>query len=135
MNLNDAYYHGIRQQIRRVLNILGDERIDKGLTAFENGDSTWSQCFFARALAPERIYDEDDVCRILGLMHPAGYPNRVPVRIVYRTFDGCSSLMTHEQLQKFIEDVRDESRPEVISLLRSINYSSVESTPAKMCEV
>jgi hypothetical protein len=133
MNVNDIFYHGIRSQIRRVLTLLGDERIDNGLTAFEDGASNWSQCFFARAVAPERLYSEDDVCRILGLTTVDGRPNRVPVRIIYRTFDGLSPMMTKKQLADLIVEIRDESRPdEVLELLKSINYTGVEDTPVVM---
>lgn len=135
MNVNDIFYHGIRSQVRRVLNLLGDERIDNGLTAFEDGASNWSQCFFARALAPERLHSEDDVCHILGLKTAEGKPNRVPVRIIYRTFDGCSTMITRKQLQDLITQIRDESRPdEVLELLRSIDYTNVEETPVIMAE-
>jgi hypothetical protein len=134
-DVQDLFYHGIRQQIRRVLTLLGEERVDKGLTAFEDGASNWSSCFFARAFLPERIYGELDVCRLLNLTSTTtkhGY-NVVPVRIVYRTFDGCSTLMTEDELKEFIVSVRDESRPdEVMKLLRSINYKDVESTPVSM---
>jgi len=132
-NVNDLFYHGIRQQIRRVLDLLGDERIDKGMTAFEDGEKNWSQCWFARALAPARLHSEDDVCRILGLTSTDGRPNRVPVRIIYRTFDECSTFITRQDLINLITSIRDESRPkEVLELLRSLNYTEAESTPVKM---
>lgn len=129
----DMFYHGIREQIRRVLTLLGDERVDKGLTAFEDGASSWSSCFFARAFLPQRIHCEQDVARILGLETKDGRLNLVPVRIVYYTFDGCSSMMTEAELKEFIVSVRDETRPsEVMNLLRSINYADVESRPVSM---
>jgi hypothetical protein len=130
MDIRDAFYHGIHQQIRRVITLLGPERTDKGLSAFEDGASNWSQCFFARALAPETLSNEEDVARILGLYQHNGAGSKgqrrynvVPVRIVYQTFDGLSTMMTKEMLYKFISDIRDESRPsEVMNLLKSINY-------------
>lgn len=123
MNVKDAFYHGIREQIRRVINILGPERTDKGLSAFEDGASNWSQCFFARAVAPEVLRHEHDVCRILGILNNEGKPNVVPVRIVYQTFDGMSSMMTKAQLYQFISDIRDQHRPDaVMNLLKTINY-------------
>lgn len=137
MELSNLYYHGIREQIRRVLTLLGEERVDKGLTAFEDGGSNWGSCFFARALAPERLSSEFDVCRILGLVKPVISKshglNVVPVRILYHTFDGCSKLMTKKELCDFIVYVRDESRPdEVMQLLRSLDYTGVEETPVEM---
>lgn len=138
MDVRDAFYHGIREQVRRVLGLLGEERTDKGLTAFEDGASNWSHCFFARALAPERLHDEYDVARILGLTtENVDRPlNLVPVRIVYRTFDGCSTMITKKELEQFIVSVRDESRPdEVMKLLKSIDFKDVETTPVRMAEV
>jgi hypothetical protein len=132
-NVNDLVYHGIRQQVRRVLDLLGEERTDKGLTAFEDGGKNWSQCFFARALAPERLHSEQDVARILDLKSTNGQLNLVPVRIIYRTFDECSTMITREELRDFIVSVRDESRPdEVMKLLRSLNFEGAESTPIEM---
>lgn len=133
-DVRDLFYHGIRQNIRRVLVALGPERVDKGLTAFEDGDSNWSECFFARALKPEhdltRGEPERIICEALGLMTTDGRPNRVPVRLVYYTFDGVSTLITRDEMRKFIEDVRDESRPtEVMNLLRQLNYEGVEERP------
>lgn len=130
MNVKDAFYHGIREQIRRVINLLGPERTDMGLSAFEDGASNWSECFFARALAPEHLHSEEDVARILGIFRHNTYGskgkkqyNLVPVRIVYQTFDGLSTMMTKAQLYQFISDIRDESRPqEVLDLLRHVNY-------------
>lgn len=130
-NVQDLLYHGIRENIRRVLTALGEEQVDKGLTAFEDGASNWSNCFFARALADDTSlasYDpEGKIASILGLQKPDGSPNLVPIRTVWRTFDGASQLITAEELKKFITEVRDESRPEVLALLRSIDYASVET--------
>lgn len=139
-DVQDLFYHGIRQQIRRVLDAMGEERIDKGLTAFEDGDSDWSNCFFARAFKGEVDLalsrdPERAICEVLGLFtqRPEGrIPNRLPVRIVYFTFDGNSTLITADEMKQFIIDVRDESRPdEVMRLLRSINYDDIENREIK----
>ncbi len=125
-NIQDLFYHGIRQQIRRVLVLLGEERTDKGLTAFEDGSSDWSHCFFARALAPARLNDEWCVARELGI------DTVIPIRIVYRTFDGQGRWINRDELKKFIEAVRDESRPsEVMELLKSIDYKGSEDPLSK----
>lgn len=133
-DVRDLFYHGIRHNIRRVLVALGPERVDKGLTAFEDGASNWSECFFARALKPEhdltRGEPERVICEALGLLSTDGRPNRVPVRLVWQTFDSISTLITRDEMRKFIEDVRDEMRPaEVIELLRQVNYEGVEERP------
>lgn len=134
-NVNDLFYHGICHQVRRVVQALGEERTDKGLTAFEDGHSNWSDCFFARALKDEvdlNIEGELGVAKALGFKSQStesGY-NLIPVRIVYRTFDGNSSCITRDQMKQLITDIRDETRPdEVMKLLRSINYKDVETTP------
>ena len=137
MNVQDLFYHGVIEQIRRVCTALGPERLEKGLSAFEDGASNWSQCFFARALAGERLHDEHDVCRILGFYQarvgPKGerYTNPIPVRIIYRTFDSAGTTLTKVQLYKILSDIMDESRPsEVMDFLRTVNYAGAETTPA-----
>ena len=122
-DMRDLIHLGNLIQIRRVLTALGPERIERGLTAFEDGGSNWSHCFFGRAfegeanltLKPEKI-----------LMARLGLPTPVPIRIVYQTFDGANAgLMTKAQLRELIEAVLDESRPqEVLDLIRSIKYNT-----------
>lgn len=123
-DMRDMIYHANLQQIRRVLNAMGSERIEQGLTAFDNGASNWNQCFFARAFpefdlswTPEGI-----------IMQQLGIPSPVPIRIVYQTFDGVNKgLMTKNVLRTFIEAVLDERRPqEVLNVIRSINYDAEE---------
>lgn len=130
MEVNNLFYIGIRQQIRRVLNALGPERTDLGLTAFEDGQSNWHECFFARALAHDSTFlsnrGEIGVAKALGLISKDGQPNLVPVRIVYCTFDGNSKLITRSELNEFITAVRDGQRPEqVMEVLRASNYENV----------
>ena len=130
MEVNNLFYIGIRQQIRRVLNALGPERTDMGLTAFEDGASNWHECFFARALANDEVFkadrDETGVAKALGLLSENGTPNLVPVRIVYATFDGNSKLISRDELNEFIVAVRDGLRPEaVMEVLQQANYKDV----------
>jgi len=130
MEVNNLFYIGIRQQIRRVLNALGPERTDMGLTAFEDGASNWHECFFARALANDEVFkadrDETGVAKALGLLSENGTPNLVPVRIVYATFDGNSKLISRDELNEFIVAVRDGQRPEaVMEVLQQANYKDV----------
>lgn len=136
MDVNAAFYHGIIHQIRRVVTALGPDRTDKGIDAFETGQSNWSHCFFARALADDMKLDkvtnpELEVAKFLGLTStssPTGY-NLVPVRLVYQTFDSHSTFITRDQLKKFITDIRDESRDaDVMNLIKGIRYD--ESKPA-----
>lgn len=154
-DLAEAYYDGLRHQIARVMSALGPERVEKGLTAFENGASNWSHCFFARALAPEvRLHGEEDVARALNFTSPHSKNglNLVPVRIVYRTFDGCSQWMTKDELRQLIRDIQCETKPldeiadtlkganewlknaqqNVNGALKKINFMGVEGTPVKL---
>lgn len=133
MNVNDAFYHGIIHQIRRVVDALGPERTDKGIDAFETGESNWSHCFFARALADDMKLDrcinpELEVAKFLNLTStgPSGY-NLVPVRLVYQTFDSHSTFLTRDALKKFISDIRDESRDaDVMNLIKGIRYDDTK---------
>ncbi len=143
MDVQTAFYHGIRQNIRRVLVALGPERIEKGLTAFEDGASNWSDCFFARAFEGEADLSRTPskygklpfarhhamptlyICDLLG---DEKFDLRVAVAMVWHTFDQQSLFIDRKSLRKFIEDVLDESRPsEVMELLRQVNYTDVES--------
>jgi hypothetical protein len=133
MDVSLAFYHGIREQVRRVVLALGPERTDLGLSAFEDGHSSWSDCFFARALPDVNLNreGEDGVARALKLFGktPSGL-NLIPVRIVYHTFDNLSTVITKDQMKKLISDIRDESRdPELMALIRSIDYTGVEERP------
>ena len=135
-NASDAIYHANLQQIRRVLKTMGPDRVDDGLTAFENGASNWSDCFFARAFEGEtasykRGSYTSKVSSLQGAMSPEhwimsilGIPTPVPIRIVYQTFDGLNrGMITKDNLRSFIESVMDESRPqEVLELIKSIDY-------------
>ncbi len=129
MNVQDLFYHGIRNNIRRVVVALGEERTDKGLTAFEDGSHDWGNCFFARAFKGEfsltQTWDpETKICNAIGLLSADGQPNKVPVRLVWRTFDGASPLIKAAEMKQLIIDIRDETRPaEVMHLLRSLKLT------------
>lgn len=142
-DLDVMLYHGIRENIRRVLVALGPERIERGLTAFEDGSSSWSHCFFARALDGdcklESVFVDDKFYNLKRMMKYRGpvqnlvicealgdydYRLRVAIQTIWHTFDGASTRITKKELQSFINAVLDESRPkEVMDLLRSIDYS------------
>lgn len=128
-NIRDAYFHGVRQQLRRVIQALGPDRTDDGLTAFIDGASSWSSCFFARAL-PGLELDlssdpSEDIRRELKL------ETKVPVCITWNTFDGCGVTMSKDQMQQFIQDVLDETRPqEVMELLAGLNLDLEAAVPA-----
>lgn len=116
-DLSQVFYAGIREQVKRVVGLLGEERTERGLNAFVKGSSTWSHCFFAQALAPEhRLNSENDVARILGLVSPNGRLNLVPVRIVYHTFDKMSSMISKEQLADMMRDLLAEYKQETTEL-------------------
>ncbi len=113
MDVQTAFYHGIRQNIRRVLVALGPERIEKGLTAFEDGASNWSDCFFARAFEGEADLSRTPskfgklpfarhhamptlyICDLLG---DEKFDLRVAVAMVWHTFDQ-QSLFIDRNLQ------------------------------------
>lgn len=118
MDIHDAYYHAIRQHIDRVLTAMGPARVDKGLTAFVDGNSNWSQCFFARAFAGEldlascppldnRAKHEYNASNPeVQLMRALGIPSVIPIRTVYQAFDGMAKLISRDELERFIRDVQ-----------------------------
>lgn len=134
MNLQDVFYHGIRDQIRRVLKQMSDEEIDRGLTAFEDGQSSWSQCFFARACPALEL---DAGRPEQKLQAHFKLPTAVPIRIVYCTFDGLGVTMKREDLAKFIREVRLDDgttvNPAINELLSRIDYTDVEEKALAGC--
>jgi hypothetical protein len=129
-DIRDLYYHGIRQQIRRVLNKLGPERTEKGLTAFEDGASNWSECFFARALEGECNLGRhgDPSWQIANALE---MDTVVPIKIVWHLFDGVGDgkTMSKEELHQFVKAVASENLTEdqqkVEDFLKTIDFSSV----------
>lgn len=127
MNLQDVFYHGIRSQIRRVLSAMTDDEIDRGLTAFVDGQKNWSHCFFARACPALQL---DHGMPEQKLQQHLGIPTPIPIRIVYCTFDNHGVAMTRDEMLKFIRDCRtadDGVSQDVLDLLKSVNYADVES--------
>lgn len=133
-NVNDLFYHGVRQQVRRVLEAMGPKRVEQGLSSFETGASNWSSCFFARAypdlnLNSHRVDPEFAIAAALGMGK-----NRIPMRIVYHMFDGAGGkLMTRPQLLSFCRGFLDNKRePDVQKaiddVLRQTDFS-VASDP------
>jgi hypothetical protein len=128
-NVKDLFYHGVRDQITRVLKAMGEDRISQGLTAFENGASTWTACFFARAYPEVNLTMVDPEAKIADLLGMPG--NKVPMRIVYRTFDGAGISMTKQGMLDFIRGFLDEQRPAAVneaidSIISGINYDGAE---------
>lgn len=133
-DVSTMIYHGIRQNVRRVLVALGPERIEKGLTAFDDGASTWNDCFFARAFAGEAKLGHhngrmmDPTNHICLLLDDPKLTMRVPVKLTWHAFDQAAGPhWTRGEMRKFVEDVLDESRPaELIQLLRGIDPDVAE---------
>ncbi len=131
-DVRDLFYHGVRHQMRRVLQALGPERVDKAMTAFDDGQSSWSQCFFARA------FPEFDLASMNSpeyfLATKLGFKGITPIRIVWHTFDSLNHYMTKSQMIDFVNAVRDDMRPaEVMELLRSLNLpNNMSDTPVEV---
>lgn len=122
-DVRDLFYHGVRHQMRRVFQALGPDRLDKALTAFEDGESSWSNCFFARAFPELDLVRTGNPEKLLA--SKLGFNGITPIRIVWHTFDSLNHYMTKSQMVDFVNAVRDDMRPaEVIELLRSLNLNS-----------
>jgi len=127
--VKDLFYHGVRHQITRVLKAMGEDRISQGLTAFENGASSWTACFFARAYPEVNLNIGDPELRIAGLLGMGD--NKVPMRIVYRTFDSAGFVMTKNGMHEFIRGFLDEQRPDSVNaaideVLSGVKYEGAE---------
>lgn len=136
-DVKNLFYHGVRDQITRVLKAMGEDRISQGLTAFENGASTWTACFFARAYPEVNLVIGDPESKIAELLGMPG--NKVPMRIVYRTFDGAGISMTQKGMLDFIRGFLDEQRPAAVneaidSVLKGIKFEGAEERPLDFTE-
>lgn len=133
MNIQDIFYHGIREQIRRIVTQMTDLEIERGLDAFDTGSSSWSHCFFARAL-PQLELDEGKPEQ--KLMEHFGLKNRIPLRVIWCTFDGAGKVVSREQLRQFIKEIHlGESSPELDDMLRKIDYKAAEDKSLEACAV
>lgn len=139
-DVKDLFYHGVRHQIGRVLKGMGEDRVSQGLTAFENGASNWSACFFARAYPEVNLNIGDPEAKIAELLGMPG--NKVPMRIVYTTFDGIGFVMSkkgmHDFIRAFLDDNRDEAVQKGIDeLIAGVKYEGAEEKPVDfaMCAV
>jgi len=131
-DVRDLFYHGVREQIKRVLSAIGPDRMDNALTAFETGDNSWSNCFFARAF-PEVNLNQVPGGAEVWLMKKLGFKGITPIRIVWHTFDSLNHYMTPEQMREFVAAVRDDMRPaEVKALLQSLDLESMSQRPVEV---
>lgn len=137
-------HHARAHQIRRCLQAMSDEQIDSGLTAFDNGASSWSNCFWARVFEGFDLYKigADGYTAKRGDKHRSHYAiewfiadrlgleSNMPVRIVYNLFDGdgVRNGMSRGQLRDFIHRARLEGDhdPQVLQLLAELG-NDVES--------
>lgn len=131
-DVKDLFYHGVRHQITRVLQAMGPDRISLGLNAFENGASNWSACFFAQAYPEVRLTMGDPEAIIADKLGMPG--NKVPMRIVYRTFDGVGVTMTKKGMMEFMQGFLDESRDAAVQkgiddLLAGVKFEGAEDEP------
>jgi len=137
--MKDLIFHGVRQQISRVLTAMGEKRVLDGISAFEDGASNWSACFFARAYPEINLHrdPENQIAELLGMGQ-----NKVPMRIVYRTFDGMNITMKKPELLSFCRGFLDKQRDPGVeaainAVLSGIDYKGAEDAPIDFakCEV
>lgn len=151
-------YQAIAQQIKRCLEAMTDAQIERGLTAFEDGASNWSNCFWARvfeggiAMVPQwykakngktykRELVKDDTAMFPGIewwiADRLGLESNIPVRIVYNLFDGFGSQMKRADLRDFIRKARIEGdTPDaVMDLIRSVPLTTFTVEPSWNAEV
>lgn len=129
MNLQDIFYHGVRDQIRRVISQMTDAEINRGLDAFQTGGSNWSHCFFARALPQLELDHGKPESK---LRDHFGLSDTIPIKIIYCTFDGAS-VMARADLAKFIHDLRFGSVDDTLEQLKAIDFSRAESKEIVAC--
>jgi hypothetical protein len=106
-----------------VLEALGPIRVAKGMTAFEDGSSDWSNCFFARAFEGElnlTRYPEGQIKEALK------FQTIVPIRFVWTAFDSAKSTgITRDGLIKLIHEVQQQEHSKAAEdFLKSITFDA-----------
>ena len=104
MDLKTVMYHGRIQLLRTMVDALGQNRLAKGLTAFDDGESTWSECFFARAFEGEMNLRsrtaENQIKSKLGMK------SIVPIRFTWQAFDSARSTgIDRKELQRLLREI------------------------------
>lgn len=125
MNIQDAFYHARIVHIRNVLTALGPVRVAKGMTAFDDGQSNWSHCFFARAFAGELdLHGRPEV----QLKEALKLPSIVPIRFVWRAFDSAASAgMKRAELKAMIEKLTTQDHDDAVDkFLASIAFDEAQ---------
>lgn len=129
MDLKTILYHGRIQLLRVVVDGLGQNRVAKGLTAFDDGDSNWGECFFARAFKGELDFTDrtiffNDHQIETAIMAATGIKTKVPIRFTWQAFDNAKTTgINRQQLQKFLRELMVEKD------LESLSLSDLESNP------
>ena len=129
MDLQTIFYHARIVHLRNVLTALGPVRVAKGMTAFDDGESNWSNCFFARAFKGELNLNHNAEHRIQNALH---LPTRVSIRFTWRAFDSAKDTgMTREALKDMIEKITAKTNDEAVDkFLASIEFN--ESEPVEL---
>lgn len=84
------------------------------MTAFEDGKSSWSDCFLARAFKDEINFtiSEDPEAAI---MEATGIKTRVPIRFTWTAFDSMKvSGMERAELKAMLEDIINQKNEEAL---------------------
>lgn len=146
MDIQTAFYHARYQHLRNVLTALGPIRVAKAMTAFEDGRSNWSQCFFARAfegeldlnnrvVVPVEILERKILAPEWQIMNALKFKTVIPIRFVWQAFDRHNRGTTREKLQNMCKEiVANQHNDAVEEFLKSIEFNP--ETPCMVtCEV
>lgn len=112
---------------------MSNDQIERGLTAFEDGQSgSWASCFFARAfgenLGAADIYFTQGPDKYIAQQLSVTVDQ---VGLVVNLFDHNNCWTTKAELRAFVEQARDERQTTkaIEDLLASIDKVKLESTP------
>lgn len=112
--------------LTECLGAMSDQQIECGLTAFVDGRSTWTSCFFARALGG-LDHVSDPYKYVAHALHvPVHY-----VELVVQVFDSYSPWLTKENLRRLVEEVRSQrtDRKVIDELLASLPTNTYDRAP------
>lgn len=116
-----------------MITALGPIRMEKGLTAFEDGRSNWGECFFARAFEDEvSLFEHPEQT----IMEATGIKTRVPIRFTWRSFDSAKETgINRKQLEHLMREIMKQDHQDAADKFLKDFITSVqfdEAVPVEM---
>ncbi len=127
MNIQDAFAQARYQLLKQVITALGPERMAKAMTAFVDGRSSWSECFFARAFEGEICLNKNPEQQIQDAL---GLPTKVAIRFTWTAFDSCQGTgIKRKDLEALCKRIVEEDKmsDDIADFVRSVNFDEFKT--------